>query len=66
MFQIHKGQSMINKTFRMPTDLVQRLTDVAASNGVSVNSLVQQCCEYALANMADKNSQPAAVSANAK
>ena len=43
MFQIHKGQSMINKTFRLPTDLVQRLTDVAASNGVSVNSLVQQC-----------------------
>ena len=51
MFVVKKNSEMINKTFRLPVDLVERLTEVAKSQDVSVNNLVQQCCEYALGNM---------------
>ena len=43
--------SLENKTFRLPVDFVQRLTEVARAQDVSVNNLVQQCCEYALGDM---------------
>lgn len=39
---------MLNKTFRLPADLVERLSIVAQNQGVSLNNLVKQCCEYAL------------------
>lgn len=42
---------MINKTFRLPKELVQELQTVAQNQGVSLNKLVQQCCEYALKNL---------------
>ena len=51
MFVVKKNSEMINKTFRLPVDLVQRLTEVARAQDVSVNNLVQQCCEYALGDM---------------
>ncbi len=47
MFKVEK-QEMINKTFRLPAKLVQELQIVAQDKGVSLNNLVQQCCEYAL------------------
>lgn len=47
MFRIKK-QEMINKTFRMPSDLVERLEQIAQQENISVNNLVIQCCEYAL------------------
>ena len=52
MFVVKKNSEMTNKTFRLPVDLVERLTEVAKSQDVSVNNLVQQCCEYALGDMA--------------
>ena len=51
MFVVKKNSEMINKTFRLPVDLVERLTEVAKAQDVSVNNLVQQCCEYALGDM---------------
>ncbi|MDY4696750.1 hypothetical protein FYJ78_12185 [Selenomonas sp. WCA-380-WT-3B 3/] len=51
MFVVKKNSEMVNKTFRLPVDLVQRLTEVARAQDVSVNNLVQQCCEYALGDM---------------
>ncbi len=47
MFKVEKPE-MINKTFRLPAKLVQELQIVAQDKGVSLNNLVQQCCEYAL------------------
>ena len=47
MFKIEKPE-MINKTFRLPLELVQRLQKEAQNKGVSLNNLVIQCCEYAL------------------
>ena len=50
MFKIEKTE-MINKTFRLPLDLVEKLQTVAQNQGVSLINLVRQCCEYALNNL---------------
>ena len=50
MFKIEKPE-MTNKTFRLPLKLVQELQVVAQNKDVSLNYLVQQCCEYALKNL---------------
>lgn len=53
MFKIEKPET-INKTFRLPLELVQKLQKEAQNKGVSLNSLVAQCCEYALKNLDKK------------
>ena len=52
MFIVKKNSEMMNKTFRLPVDLLERLAEVAKAQEVSVNNLVQQCCEYALGDLA--------------
>ena len=54
MFRIEK-EEMVNKTFRLPLSLVDRMYLIAQDKGVSLNSLVRQCCEYALSNLDDNN-----------
>lgn len=51
MFQVRRTEEMINKTFRLPSNLLDELTRIAEQEKVSVNNLVRQCCEYALSNM---------------
>ncbi len=53
MFDVKK-QEMVNKTFRLPLELVRRLETVAQQKGVSMNNLVFQCCEHALNDLKDK------------
>lgn len=53
MFKVEKPE-MINKTFRLPLELIQRLQKVAQDKGVSLNNLVMQCCEYALSHLDKK------------
>ncbi len=55
MFKVKK-QEHINKTFRMPVELVASLEELAAKKEVSLNQLVIQCCAYALAHLADDDS----------
>lgn len=50
MFEIEKNET-INKTFRLPSELSEKLKKVAQEQGISMNNLVIQCCEYALNNM---------------
>ncbi len=50
MFVVQK-QISINKTVRMPEDLIDKLEAIAEKEGVSFNKLVIQCCEYALGQM---------------
>ena len=50
MFKIQKVET-INKTFRLPLELVEKMQAIAQNKGVSLNKLVQQCCEYALQNL---------------
>lgn len=49
-----KKLEMTNKTFRMPVELVEQLSKVAQQKKVSLNSLIVQCCEYALENLSDE------------
>ncbi len=51
MFRVQQSEEMINKTFRLPSSLLEELAKVAEHEHVSVNNLVKQCCEYALKNM---------------
>ncbi len=51
-FDIRKPETT-NKTFRLPSELLHKLEKVAQQKGVSLNYLVGQCCEYALANLRD-------------
>ncbi len=51
MFEIKKTE-YVNKTFRLEKTLVEKLSECASNNNLSVNALVAQCCEYALNNMA--------------
>ena len=50
MFKVEKPE-YINKTFRMPLELVRELEIVAQQKNVSLNNLIIQCCKYALENL---------------
>ena len=50
MFKIEK-QETVNKTFRLPLELTKKLQEVAQQEGISMNNLIIQCCEYALSHM---------------
>ena len=54
MFEIDKNET-INKTFRIPTELCKKLQRIAQEQGISMNNLVIQCCEYALNDMKSKS-----------
>ena len=56
MFNVKKPEH-INKTFRMPIELVQKLEVLAQQKNVSLNNLVVQCCEYAIDNMQQSNTE---------
>lgn len=50
MFKIQK-EEYINKTFRLPLNLVNQLEVVAQQEKISLNNLIVQCCRYALENL---------------
>ncbi|MBR3144327.1 MAG: toxin-antitoxin system HicB family antitoxin [Clostridia bacterium] len=50
MFKIKK-EEYVNKTFRMPSELVKSLSEIAQEEKISLNNLVVQCCEYSLKNL---------------
>lgn len=41
----------VNKTFRITKELAETLSEIAQREGISVNELVVQCCNYAISNM---------------
>lgn len=46
-FRIKKAE-YVNRTFRLPKELVDRLAVAAQESGISTNELVVQSCEYVL------------------
>ena len=54
LFRIQKIE-MTNKTFRLPLNLIQELQTIAQQQGISLNNLVQQCCEYAIKHLDTKD-----------
>ena len=52
MYVYGKKTEYVNKTFRMPAELVVQMEAIAQNKDISLNNLVVQCCEYALENIA--------------
>ena len=50
MFRIKHTEETVNKTFRLPKALVDKMAVIAQQENISLNSFVVQCCEYALEN----------------
>jgi len=53
MFKAKKTAETINKNFRFPVMLIERMEKMATSDEVSLNAFVIQCCEYAIKHHAD-------------
>lgn len=50
MFKIEKSY-YINKTFRLKSELIEKLYTIAQNKEVSLNNLVKQALEYAIKHM---------------
>ena len=55
MFKIQKGYDSESKTFRLPIELLERMNILATRNKISLNQLVIQCLNYAIANLEDND-----------
>lgn len=55
MFKIEKGYESVNKTFRIPVPMAEKLEKLAGKNNVSLNNIVVQCLTYALENLDNKD-----------
>lgn len=51
MLEIEKSYPSVNKTFRIPVNIVEELERIAGVYNTSVNKIVVQCLEYALDNI---------------
>ena len=49
-FEIKKTE-YVNRTYRIPKELADRLSLIAQQEDISVNELVVQSCEFALDNL---------------
>ena len=57
MFKVRKTQETVNRTFRFPKSLMDKMSTIAQQENVSLNSFVVQCCEYALENIEKSEEQ---------
>ena len=53
-FVIEKPE-YVNRTFRITKELAEKLSEIAQHEGISVNELVIQCCNFAISNMDTKD-----------
>ena len=51
MLELEKSYPSVNKTFRIPANIVEQLEYLAGVNNTSVNKIVVQCLQYALENI---------------
>lgn len=47
MLEIEKGFESVNKTFRIPVNIVDQLDRLAGKYNTSMNKIVVQCLQYA-------------------
>ncbi len=50
MFRVRRAEESESKTFRFPKSLLEKMAEISQNEGVSLNSFVVQCCEYAIAH----------------
>lgn len=51
MLELEKGFESVNKTFRIPVNIVEQLDRLAGEYNTSMNKIVVQCLQYALDNL---------------
>ena len=51
MFKVQKAEESVTRTFRLPKILLDKMSDIAQNENVSLNSFVVQCCQYAVENI---------------
>ena len=56
MLEIERGYESVNKTFRIPVNIIEQLERLAGENNTSVNKVVVQCLQYALDNISTDSS----------
>lgn len=57
MLEFEKGFESVNKTFRIPVHIVEQLEYLAGKYNTSMNKIVIQCLDYALANISDADAE---------
>ncbi len=55
MFKVRHTEETVNKTFRIPKSLLDKMSEIAQKENVSLNSFVIQCCEYAVSNLQESD-----------
>ena len=55
MLEIETSYPSVNKTFRIPINIVEELERIAGEHNTSVNKVVVQCLQYALDNIQANN-----------
>lgn len=51
MLELEKGFESVNKTFRIPVNIVEQLDRLAGEYNTFTNKIVVQCLQYALDNL---------------
>jgi len=51
MFKVQRAEETVNRTFRMPKSLLDKMSIIAQAENVSLNNFVIQSCEYAINNL---------------
>lgn len=57
MFKVRHTEETVNKTFRIPASLLEKMSVIAQRENVSLNSFVVQCCEYAINNFQESDNE---------
>ncbi len=57
MFKIKHTEETVNRTFRFPKSLLDKMSEIAQNENVSLNSFVIQCCEYAIDNLQENTNK---------
>ncbi|MBQ9120621.1 MAG: toxin-antitoxin system HicB family antitoxin [Lachnospiraceae bacterium] len=52
-----KKQEYANRTFRLPVELLEELSKLAAEKNISLNQLIVQCCEFAIENIDEESEE---------
>lgn len=57
MFKVRHTEETANRTLRFPKQLLDKMSAIAQQENVSLNNFVIQCCEYALNNIQQTDSE---------
>lgn len=57
MFKVRHAEESVNRTFRFPKSMLDKMSVIAQKENVSLNNFVVQCCEYAINNLSNSSDE---------